>query len=106
MLLTVATVAGVFVHFYLQFARIIDARLDGNVFGNPAVILAAPSELQVGRPLTAGAVTAHLRKASYTEGQEGRGVGSYTLTGNWLEIQPGPESFFRNGQMFEGPARL
>src|SRR5208337_4205041 len=88
MLLTVAAVAGVFIHFYLQFARIIDARLDGNVFGNPAVILAAPSELQVGQPLTAGAVAAHLRKASYTEGQEGRGVGSYTLTGKGLKIQP------------------
>ena len=76
MLLTVATVAGVVIHFYLQFARIIDARLDGNVFGNPAVILAAPSELQVGQPLTAAAVTAHLRKASYTEDPEGRGVGA------------------------------
>jgi penicillin-binding protein 1B len=106
MLLTVATVAGVLIHFYLQFSRIIDARLDGNVFGNPAVILAAPSELQVGQPLTAGAVTAHLRKAMYTEGQADRGVGSYTVTGKGLEIQPGPESFFRNGQMFEGPARL
>jgi hypothetical protein len=62
--------------------------------------------LQVGQPLTAGAVTAHLRKASYTESQEGRGVGSFTLTGKGLEIQPGPESFFRNGQMSEGPARL
>src|ERR1039457_7219779 len=80
MVLTVATAAGVFIHFYLHFARIIDARLDGNVFGNPAVILAAPSELQVGQPLTAGAVTAHLRKASYTAGQEGRGVGRYIGT--------------------------
>jgi penicillin-binding protein 1B len=106
MLLIVATLAGAFIHFYLQFARIIDARLDGKVFGNPAVILAAPSELQVGQPLTAGAVAAHLRKANYTEGQEGRGVGSFTLTGKGLEIQPGPESFFRNGQMLEGPARL
>jgi penicillin-binding protein 1B len=106
MLLTVAAVAGVFIHFYLQFSRIIDARLDGNVFGNPAVILAAPSELQVGQHLNAGAVAAHLRKASYTEGQGGRGVGSYTVTGNRLEIQPGPESFFRNGQTSQGPARL
>ena len=86
MLLTVVTVAGVFIHFYLQFARIIDARLDGSVFGNPAVILAAPSELQVGQPLTAGAVTAHLRKASYAKGQEGRGVGSYTVTGEGLDL--------------------
>ena len=106
MLLTGATFAGVFIHFYLQFARIIDARLDGNVFGNPAVILGAPSELQVGQPLTVGAVTAHLRKAGYAEGQEGRGVGSYTVTSKGLEIQPGPESFFRNGQMSEGPAWL
>jgi penicillin-binding protein 1B len=106
MLLTGATVAGVFIHFYLQFARIIDARLDGSVFGNPAVVLAAPSELQVGQPLTADAVTAHLRKACYNEGQEGQDVGSYTVTGKGLEIQPGPESFFRNGQMSEGPARL
>jgi penicillin-binding protein 1B len=106
MLLAAATGAGVLIHFYLQFSRIIDARLDGNVFGNPAVILAAPSELQVGQPLTAGVVTAHLRKAGYTEGREGRGAGSYTVTGKGLEIQPGPESFFRNGQMLEGPASL
>ncbi|MGA2982299.1 MAG: PBP1A family penicillin-binding protein [Terriglobia bacterium] len=105
-LLTVATVMGIFIHFYLRFSRIIDTRLDGNVFGNPALILAAPSELQVGQPLTASAVTAHLLRASYTEGQEVQGVGSYTLTGNELEIQPGPESFFRNGQTSEGPARL
>ena len=106
MLLTVATVASAFIYFYLQFARIIDARLEGNVFGNPAVILAAPSELQVGQPLTAAAVTARLRKASYTEGQEGRASGSYTVAGKGLEIHPGPASFFRDGQRFEGPARL
>ena len=105
-LLIFLAVAGVFIHFYLQFTRIIDARLDGNVFGDPAVILAAPTELQVGQHLTAGVVIAHLRNASYTEGQEGRGIGSYTVTGHELDIQPGPESFFQNGQTFEGPARL
>jgi len=105
-LLIFLTVAGAFIHFYLQFTRIIDARVDGNVFGDPAVILAAPSELHLGQPLTAGAVAAHLRKASYTNGLASRGVGSYTVVGHELEIQPGPESFFRNGQMFEGPAQL
>jgi penicillin-binding protein 1B len=105
-LLILLTSAGVFIHFYLQLARIIDARLAGNVFDNPSVVLAAPTELQVGQHLTAGAVAAHLRKACYTEGREGRGVGSYTLTGNRLEIQPGPESFFRNGEMSQDPAKL
>ena len=105
-LLILLTAAGVFVHFYLQFTQIIDARLDGNVFDNPSVVLAAPTELQVGRHLTAGAVAAHLRKACYTESQGGRGVGSYTVIGNRLDIRPGPESFFRNGQTSQGPARL
>ena len=106
MLLIISTATGVFIYFYLHFTRIIDARLDGKVFGNPAVILAAPSELQVGQGATASDVGARLRRAAYTEGQNVRGSGSFTVTPNGLEVHPGPESFFRNGQMFEGPARL
>ena len=106
MLLTVATGAGVFIHFYFQFSRIIDARLDGNVFGNPAVILAAPSEMHCGQRANARETSNLLEKAGYTEGQDVRGLGSFTVTGNGLEVRPGPESFFRNGQMVEGPARL
>src|SRR5271157_269095 len=101
-----AAAAGVGVHFYLQFSRIIDTRLNGNVFGNPAVILAAPTELQVGQHLTTGAVADHLRKACYSEGQDGEGVGSFAVVDGGLEIRPGPESFFRNGQTGEGPVRL
>ncbi len=101
----VVAVAGVCVHFYLQFARIIDARLNGNVFGNPAVILAAPTELQVGQRLRARAVADHLRKACYSEGQDGQGVGNFTVLDTGLEIRPGRESFFTKGQR-EGPARL
>ncbi len=106
MLLTLAAVAAIFVHFYLQFARIIDARLDGNVFGNPAVILAAPSEVHCGQRANARDMALHLRRAGYTEGQNVGGAGSFTVMASGLEVRPGPESFFRNGQMVEGPARL
>jgi penicillin-binding protein 1B len=106
MLLFIATGAGIFVHFYLRFSRIIDARLDGNVFGNPAVILAAPSELHYGETANARDSVLRLKRAGYTEGQNVRGVGSFTLMANGLEVRPGPESFFRNGQIVEGPARL
>ena len=95
-----------FIHFYLHFSRIIDARLDGNVFGDPAVILAAPSELHCGQTANARDIAIHLKKAGYTEGQNVQGVGSFTLTANGLEVRPGPESFFQNGQNVEGPARL
>ena len=105
-LLVFLGVAGVLVHFYLRFTRIIDARLDGNVFDNPSLILAAPAELRVGQHLTAGAVAARLQRARYTVGQESRGIGSYRTKDDWMEIQPGPESFLRDGQTLQGPARL
>ena len=104
--LIVAAVAGIFFHFYLQFARIIDARLDGNVFGNPAVILATPSEVHCGQRANARAIANVLEKAGYVEGQNVGGAGSFTVTASGLEVRPGPESFFRNGQMVEGPTRL
>src|SRR5271169_511920 len=86
MLITVGAVAGVVIHFYLQFARIIDARLDGNVFGNPAVILAAPSELHCGQSANAPHIALLLEKAGYVEGQNVRGFGSFSLTTSGLEV--------------------
>jgi len=107
-LLVAVIVAGFFIHFYLQFSQIVNARLTGNVFDNPAVILAAPTEVQAGGRLTRSEVMVHLRNASYIEdaGQGSTGVGSYKITGNDLEITPGPESFFSNSEMVQGPARL
>ena len=101
MLLTEVTVAGVFTHIYSHFARIIDARLGGNVLGNPAVILAAPRVVHCGQTANARDTALHLERAGYTEGQNVRGVGSFALTGNGLEVRPGPESFFRNGQIVD-----
>lgn len=100
--LIVATIAGVFIHFYLHFSRIIDARLDGSVFGNPAVILAAPSEVQCGQAANARNIAIHLQSAGYAEGQNARGVGSFTLTATGLDVRPGPQSIFHNGQNVEG----
>ena len=106
LMLIVATVGGVLVHFYLHFSRIIDARLDGNVFGGPAVILAAPTQLHCGQTANARSILIHLKNAGYSESQNVRGVGSFTLTANGLEVRPSPESFFQNGQNVEGPAKL
>src|SRR5579859_8188883 len=57
-LLIVLIAGGFFIHFYLRFSHIIDARLAVNVFDNPAFILAAPTEVQVG----AARITAGLSK--------------------------------------------
>ncbi len=106
MLLILATGTGVLIHFYLDLSRIIDARLDGNVFGDPAVILAAPGTLHCGQLANSHEIATTLRKAGYIEGQNVNGVGSFSMTDNGLEIRPGPDSFFQNSQNVEGPARL
>ena len=51
-------------------------------------------------------IAKNLETAGYAEGQNVEGVGSFTSTGNGLEVRPGPESFFHRGQNVEGPARL
>src|ERR1039457_1601900 len=106
MLLVLVTGVGTLIHFYLRSSRIIDARLDGNVFGDPALILAAPDALHSGQIANARAIATNLQKAGYIEGQNVHGVGSLSLMANRLEIRLGPESFFQNGQNVEGPARL
>jgi penicillin-binding protein 1B len=97
---------GIFTFYYVRFARIIDARLSGDVFANASLVYAAPTEIQVGQAATPASVAARLRKALYAEGDGGSDVGTYKLSGNRLEIYPGPTSFFQGNQIQEGPASL
>jgi len=106
LLLTLAIGLSILIPFYLHFSRIIDARLDGNVFGNPAVILAAPTALYCGQLANSQNTEAILRRAGYKEGQNVQSLGSFLLTPNGLEVHPGPDSYFQTGHFVEGPALL
>ncbi len=98
--------AGIFVYFYVKFARVIDARLSGDVFNNASLVFAAPTEVRTGQPGTAEEFAARLRKALYAEGEGGSDVGTYRLSADRLEVYPGPTSFFHGQLMHEGPAAL
>ena len=93
LLLIVATVAGVFIHFYLQFSRIIDARLDGNVFGNPAVILAAPSELHCGQTTNARSIAASPQEGRLHRGPKCPRCRELYPYGQRTGSPPGPRVF-------------
>lgn len=97
---------GLFVYVYVRFARVIDARLSGDVFANASLVYAAPTEVRVGQPGSAAALAERLRKAFYAEGDSGSSVGTYRLAGDRLEIYPGPKSFFKGDEIQEGPAAL
>ncbi len=97
---------GFFVYAYVHVARVIDARLSGNVFNHASVVFAAPSEVIVGQPGTPAAFAARLRRALYTAGTESASVGTYQLTDDRLIVRPGPASFFNGTIIREGAAEL
>jgi penicillin-binding protein 1B len=104
-LLPVLMAGGVFLHYYVGFSRMIDARLSGDVFDNASLVLSAPTAVSLGDPWTPELVAARLRKAQYLEGG-GSSVGTYRLRGNRLEIYPGPASYFRSKLAEEGPVTI
>jgi penicillin-binding protein 1B len=96
----------VFVYFYVHFARIIDARLSGDVFNNASLVLAAPKEIAIGDARTPAECAARLRKALYSEDEGGSQVGYYKPAPDKLDVYPGPASFFKGDVIREGPAEL
>lgn len=97
---------GVFVYYYEFFARIIDARLSGDVFNNASLIFGAPPEILAGEKGTPDGFAARLRKALYAEDEGGSKFGYYKINGDRLDIYPGPASFFHGDVIREGPAEL
>lgn len=105
-LVTVLSGLGVFVYYYTHFARIIDAKLSGDIFNNASIVFAAPEEVRVGEAATPEALAVRLRKAMYSEGEKGSSVGTYVLEGSRLTIRPGPASFFQGDLQRQGPAEV
>ena len=102
----VLSCVGFFVYIYTHFARMIDAKLSGDVFNNASIVFAAPAEVRVGESATPEIIAGRLRKAMYAEGETGSSVGTYVLERDRLTIRPGPASFFQGDLQHEGPAEL
>lgn len=84
---------GLFSYFYVKYDRIIDARFKGPVFANAAKIYAAPQMVSVGETVELKEIAAQLRHAGYSDKSGTSALGSYQLSGNTLQIQPGPGSY-------------
>ncbi|MBZ5563592.1 MAG: PBP1A family penicillin-binding protein [Acidobacteriia bacterium] len=105
-LLLVITSSGIFVYYYVRFSRLIDARLSGDIFNHASLVFAAPTPVYVGEAMTPEEAAARLRLALYAQGQSGSQVGTYTLSGERLEVHPGPLSYFQSDLAHEGGAVL
>ncbi len=89
------TVVGgvVYNHYYWEFSRIIDLRLEGGAFDRTARFLAVPRVISVGDPAEIEAIARNLRSAGYTADKDNR-VGWYEQADHRIRIHPGDLSHF------------
>ncbi|MDE3178625.1 MAG: transglycosylase domain-containing protein, partial [Acidobacteriota bacterium] len=99
--------AGVFLHYYVRFSRMVDQRLSGQIFRPASLVLSAPTPIVTGENVSMPEVEDRLRKAFYSRGEpQGKGVGTFRVVGDRLLVYPGPDSFFVSGEYEEGPAAI
>lgn len=85
--------AGIFVHYYRVYSKMIDERLLGGPYNTTARIFAAPESIAVDDQTSPSDVAAALRRAGYNENRNNP-VGSYTLGAESIDIFPGADAYF------------
>ncbi|HXZ12581.1 MAG TPA: PBP1A family penicillin-binding protein [Candidatus Sulfotelmatobacter sp.] len=104
--LLAATAALVF--YYIQFGRLINERLTGQIFQNTSRVYSAPGGIYVGETMRPGELASYLLRAGYQEGSVPGSAGEYRVTSNAVEIRPSADSYFRGSNAlrveFTGPA--
>lgn len=83
-----------FAYYYIEYSRMIDARLSGQVFANTSRVYAAPRRLYVGEPLTADALKSTLERAGYLETDAAGAPGRFTALAGTIYIRPSAKSYF------------
>ena len=86
-----------FAYYYVQFGRLINERLTGQIFQNTSRVYAAPGVIYVGEPLHPKELASYLLRAGYQEGEVPGAPGQYKLAGATVEIRPSEDSYFRGG---------
>ncbi len=84
-----------FAYYYVQFGRLINERLTGQIFQNTSRVYAAPAVIYVGEALHPKDLASYLLRAGYQESQVEGTPGLYKLSGTTLEIRPSADSYFR-----------
>ena len=93
--LLIGSVVGgvVYNHYYWEFRKIIDLRLEGGAFDRTARFLALPRVISAGDPGSVAGIARSLRAAGYTLDPENQ-VGWYEVSGETISIHPGRLSHF------------
>jgi penicillin-binding protein 1B len=86
---------GTFAYYYIQFGRMINDRLTGQIYQNTSRVYSAPGRIYVGESLRANDLATYLLRAGYQESSVEGSAGEFHVTGSTIEIQPSAESYFQ-----------
>jgi penicillin-binding protein 1B len=95
LLLVVAT--SVFAYYYIQFGKLINQRLTGQVYQNTSRVFSAPGHIYTGETMRAGDLATYLLRAGYQEGEVEGAPGEFQVKGSTVEIRPSRDSYFQGG---------
>jgi penicillin-binding protein 1B len=85
---------GVFVYYYIQFGRMIDRRLTGQIYQDTSRVFSEPGRIFVGEKLRPNDLGSYLLRAGYQESAATGALGEYRVSGSTVEIRPSSESYF------------
>ena len=85
---------GVFTYYYMKYARMIDARLPGNVLQNTTQIFSAPEHISAGQAWGPEDLTGYLTRVGYRPIQDENAIGQFTVRENTVDIRPSKRSYF------------
>src|SRR5438046_3133270 len=78
----------------MKYARMIDARLSGNVLQNTTQIFSAPEHISAGQAWGPEDLTGYLTRVGYRPIQDENAIGQFTVRENTVDIRPSKRSYF------------
>ena len=99
---------GFFAYYYIDFGRLINERLTGQIYQNTSRVYSAPGHIYTGESLHASDLASYLLRAGYQESAVDGAPGQFQVNGSTVEIRPSPESYFQGNNAlrvtFSGPS--
>jgi penicillin-binding protein 1B len=95
LLLVVAT--SVFAYYYVQFGKLINQRLTGQVYQNTSRVFSGPGHIYTGETMRSGDLATYLLRAGYQEGEVNGAPGEFQVKGSTIDIRPSRDSYFQGG---------
>jgi penicillin-binding protein 1B len=94
-LLVFLAATSVFAYYYVQFGKLIDQRLTGQVFQNTSRVFSAPGHVYLGETMHASDLATYLLRAGYQEGEAEGALGWFKVKGSAVEVHPSAASYFK-----------